>query len=202
MLQLSPFSWARFSIIRSAANTGTWSSPVGRAALVMTDKGVIGRRGMRAHKTPEEQAKQQAFYARISKRGAPPHARDGPRPPLSGFDGRQQNRPDSLSPRHAQVYPARWILSLHVTCKLSTIPGTCWSLDPISAWLFRAAGASASSQKSQACIVQNTEHAQDRYRNRYRTHASLCSFGAPRDLGPDNQYASVDLLASARSPDD
>ena len=49
--------------------------PWAGAALVMTDKGVIGRRHMRPDKTPEKQAKQQASYARFNEE-VPPHARD------------------------------------------------------------------------------------------------------------------------------
>ena len=59
--------------------------PWAGAALVMTDKGVIGRRGMRPDKTPEEQAKQQAFYARINEE-VPPYARDVNAISWSGFD--------------------------------------------------------------------------------------------------------------------
>ena len=43
--------------------------------VVVTEKGVIGRRDMRPDKTPEKQAKQQAFYARYNEE-VPPHARD------------------------------------------------------------------------------------------------------------------------------
>jgi hypothetical protein len=59
--------------------------PWAGAALVMTDKGVIGRRHMRPDKTPEKQAKQQASYARFNEE-VPPHARDVNAISWSGFD--------------------------------------------------------------------------------------------------------------------
>ena len=51
----------------------------------MTEKGVIGRRDMRPDKTPEKQAKQQAFYARFNEE-VPPHARDVNAIAWDGFD--------------------------------------------------------------------------------------------------------------------
>lgn len=59
--------------------------PWAGAALVMTDKGVIGRRDMRPDKTPEKQAEQQVFYARFNKE-VPPYARDVNAISWSGFD--------------------------------------------------------------------------------------------------------------------
>ena len=54
-------------------------------ALIVTEKGVIGRRDMRPDKTPEKQAKQQAFYARFNME-VPPYARDVNAIAWDGFD--------------------------------------------------------------------------------------------------------------------
>mgnify|MGYP001311568916 CR=1 FL=1 len=54
-------------------------------ALIVTDKGVVGRRYMRPDKTPEERAKQQAFYARWNHE-VPPYERDINAIAWDGFD--------------------------------------------------------------------------------------------------------------------
>ena len=54
-------------------------------ALIVTEKGVVGRRDMRPDKTPEEQAKMQARYARFN-RELPSYARDINAIAWDGFD--------------------------------------------------------------------------------------------------------------------
>ena len=86
MLQLSPIFLGAFLYNTLCSKHRDMEFPPwAGAALVMTDKGVIGRRGMRPDKTPEEQAKQQAFYARINEE-VPPYARDVNAISWSGFD--------------------------------------------------------------------------------------------------------------------
>ena len=70
-------------------------------ALIVTDKGVVGRRYMRPDKTPEERAKQQAFYARWNHGGAPLRTRHQRH--RLGRIRRRQNRSATLRRRRQDL---------------------------------------------------------------------------------------------------
>jgi len=199
MLQLSPIFLGAFLYNTLCSKHRDMEFPPwAGAALVMTDKGVIGRRGMRPDKTPEEQAKQQAFYARINEE-VPPYARDVNAISWSGFDVDRNVRIRSYdTPRctpscdpelacYMQALYNSWdplvvgpYFGLVVPCC------RCICIQPKEPGLYRAR-------------IQSTHKTVIGTVTGPMLHSAALKF---RTWDPTQSTGSIDLLALARSPDD